>query len=58
LIKPNVIIHTAAFTAVDQCEIEIMKAFNINGMGTAYVANAASEVGARLIYISTDYVFN
>ncbi|MGY6210918.1 dTDP-4-dehydrorhamnose reductase [Cytobacillus firmus] len=58
LINPNVIIHTAAYTAVDQCETQIMKAFNINGLGTGYVANASSKVGARLIYISTDYVFD
>ncbi|MCM3708095.1 dTDP-4-dehydrorhamnose reductase [Cytobacillus firmus] len=57
-LKPDVIIHAAAFTAVDQCEIEIIKAFNVNAIGTAFVANAASRVGAKLFYISTDYVFD
>lgn len=58
LLKPNVIIHAAAYTAVDQCETEIKKAFNVNGVGTAYVSDAASKAGSKLLYISTDYVFD
>lgn len=56
--KPDLIIHTAAFTAVDQCEIDRKKAFEINGIGAGLVANEASKIGARMFYISSDYVFN
>lgn len=57
-LKPDVIIHTAGFTAVDQCEAEIRKAMIVNGIGTSYVSHAARKVDAHLIYISTDYVFD
>lgn len=57
-LKPDVIIHTAAFTSVDQCETEIRKAMTVNGIGTSYIALAAKKVNAKLIYISTDYVFD
>ena len=56
--SPNVIIHTAAFTAVDACETNIKHAFEVNAQGAANVANAAKEIGARMFYISSDYVFN
>ncbi len=56
--KPDAIIHAAAWTAVDACESDPQKAMRINGQGTANVASAAREVGARVIYISTDYVFD
>ena len=57
-IRPDVIIHAAAFTAVDRCESEPDVAFAVNALGTRHVAEAARQVGARLIYISTDYVFD
>lgn len=56
--SPGVIIHPAAFTDVDGCEAQSDKAFLVNGLGTRNVALAASEIGARLFYISTDYVFD
>ena len=56
--KPDVIIHPAAFTDVDGCEAQSDKAFLVNGLGTRNAALAASEIGARLFYISTDYVFD
>lgn len=56
--KPTIIVHAAAFTEVDQCEIDYRTAFEVNGLGTGYVAQAAEKVGARIIYISTDYVFD
>ncbi|WP_411335071.1 dTDP-4-dehydrorhamnose reductase [Metabacillus indicus] len=56
--KPEMIIHTAAFTDVEQCESNRRKAFEVNWRGTAAVARAAETVQARLIYISTDYVFD
>jgi dTDP-4-dehydrorhamnose reductase len=56
--KPKVIIHTAAFTNVDQCEIDRKQAFEVNGLGTGYIAHSAAKVGARMFYISSDYVFD
>ena len=55
---PEAIIHAAAWTAVDACESDIKKAMAINSDGTANVVNAARQIGARVIYISTDYVFD
>lgn len=56
--KPNVIINAAAYTAVDKAENEEELAFNINCNGPKYLAQAASKVGAAIIHISTDYVFD
>lgn len=55
---PDVIIHTAAYTNVDKAEHEPDAAMAVNADGTERVARAADKVGARLIYISTDYVFD
>ena len=55
---PEAIIHAAAWTAVDACESDIKKAMAINSDGTANVVNAARQIGARVIFISTDYVFD
>ncbi|WP_088103478.1 dTDP-4-dehydrorhamnose reductase [Halalkalibacter urbisdiaboli] len=57
-LKPDIILHTAAYTAVDQCEIEKMAAYEINALGSSYIAEAANVVGAKLIYFSTDFVFD
>lgn len=56
--KPDVVIHCAAMTAVDLCETEIEQAYRINAVGTANVAASCHRHGARLIAISTDYVFD
>ncbi|PWW31928.1 dTDP-4-dehydrorhamnose reductase [Cytobacillus oceanisediminis] len=56
--KPEIIIHAAAFTEVDQCEINIHKAFDVNGLGALNIAQAANKVKARMFYISSDYVFD
>jgi dTDP-4-dehydrorhamnose reductase len=56
--RPDAVIHAAAWTAVDACEAEPEKAFAINEAGTRHVAEAAHDVGARLCYVSTDYVFD
>ncbi|WP_258760050.1 sugar nucleotide-binding protein, partial [Cytobacillus firmus] len=47
-IKPHIIIHAAAFTAVDQCEIKCKEAFEVNGLGSGFVAQAANKVNARM----------
>lgn len=58
--KPDAVIHCAAWTAVDLAEDEenIPKVFAINAKGTEYIANACAKIGAKIIYISTDYVFD
>ncbi|MDP3091273.1 MAG: dTDP-4-dehydrorhamnose reductase [Nitrospira sp.] len=55
--RPDLIIHAGAYTDVDGAEREPDRAMAINAYGTAQVARAAARVGARLLYISTDYVF-
>ena len=57
-IKPDVIIHTAAFTAVDLAEKEQDKCFSINVDGTKNIADYCESINAELIFISTDYVFD
>ena len=56
--KVDAIIHAAAWTAVDACESDPQKAMAVNRDGTANIVSAARESGARVIYISTDYVFD
>ena len=56
--RPDVVIHAAAWTAVDACESDPEKALLVNGTATKYVADAAHSVGAHVVYISTDYVFD
>ena len=55
--QPKVVINTAAFVRVDDCETERDKAFQTNALGAANVAVRAQELGAKLVHISTDYVF-
>ncbi|MEC0241486.1 dTDP-4-dehydrorhamnose reductase [Paenibacillus dokdonensis] len=55
---PDVVIHCAAFTAVDAAEDDIDKAYQVNAGGTRNIAVAAEKAGAKLVYISTDYVFD
>lgn len=59
-LKPDAVIHCAAWTAVDAAEDEenIPKVRAINSLGTRYIANACTDIGAKIIYISTDYVFD
>ena len=56
--RPDAIVHCAAFTAVDRCETEREAAFAVNQLGNRYMQQAASDVGAYLVTISTDYVFD
>lgn len=59
-IHPDIIIHCAAWTAVDAAEDEENKekVHSINALGTRYIAEAAKAAGAKMVYISTDYVFD
>jgi dTDP-4-dehydrorhamnose reductase len=56
--RPDVVIHAAAWTAVDACESDSDKAMLVNGTATKYIADAAHAGGAHVVYISTDYVFD
>lgn len=56
--KPDVILHCAAYTKVDDCETQVERAFLVNATGAGNVARAANQIGAKLVYISTDYVFD
>ncbi len=56
--KPTVVINCAAFTDVDGCEENVDKAMEVNGEGVGYLAMACREVGALLVQVSTDYVFD
>jgi dTDP-4-dehydrorhamnose reductase len=57
-IHPDIVIHTAAYTNVDAAESECDQAYWINGVGTRNVAVASEQVNAKLMYVSTDYVFD
>lgn len=57
-IKPYAIINCAAYTAVDLCETEREAAFRVNTLGARNLAIAAAESQAKLVHISTDYVFD
>lgn len=56
--RPDVIINAAAYTAVDRAEQEHEHAFAVNARGPAHLAQAATACGARLLQVSTDYVFD
>lgn len=56
--QPDTVIHCAAMTAVDRCEIETELAWKLNAVGSANVAATCNRQGIRLIALSTDYVFN
>jgi dTDP-4-dehydrorhamnose reductase len=56
--EPNVAVLCAAMTNVDQCEREPVQAYEVNMEGALNVASACHQAGVRMVYISTDYVFN
>lgn len=57
-IRPDVVIHAAAYTDVDSCEQNVKGAFDVNAEGTKNLAQASFAVGAKIVYISTDYIFD
>ena len=57
-VKPDAILHCAAFTNVDAAEEDKETAYNVNALGPKYLAQAANKVGAKMVYVSTDYVFD
>lgn len=56
-VRPQVVVHTAAMTNVDACELRPEEAWAVNVVGAEHLARAAREAGAYLIFLSTDYVF-
>jgi dTDP-4-dehydrorhamnose reductase len=57
-IKPDVLINAAAYTAVDKAEEDIDAAYAVNELGTKYLATACKSINARLLHVSTDFVFD
>ncbi len=57
-IKPNYIINTAAMTNVDQCEEDKEECWDLNVNAVAYLAKASEQVGAFLLHLSTDFIFD
>src|SRR5215218_10123743 len=57
-IRPSVVINAAAYTAVDKAETEMSLALLINGYAVSNLATACKKIGARLLHVSTDYVFD
>lgn len=57
-LKPSVVINCAAYTDVDGCEAYSDLAMKVNGEGVANLANVTNSIGAKLVQISTDYVFD
>jgi len=58
LVRPDWVIHCAAFTNVDGCESEAGKAYRVNGDGARNVALACLAAGSKMLYLSTDYVYD
>ncbi|HEX5053958.1 MAG TPA: dTDP-4-dehydrorhamnose reductase [Planctomycetota bacterium] len=56
--RPRFVVHCGAITNVDGCEADALAAFRINGLSTAWVAEAAARASAGVIYVSTDFVFD
>lgn len=56
--RPDVIVHCAAYTAVDKAEDDCAACYSVNVSGTQNLCRAASELQAKFVYISTDYVFD
>src|SRR2546423_7316316 len=56
--RPEVLVTTAAFHKMEQTEADPVQTFLVNTIGARYVAEAARSVGARVVYVSTDYVFD
>lgn len=56
--NPDVVVHCAAYTAVDKAEDEKKLCYAVNVSGTEYIAEVCRELNAKMVYVSTDYVFN
>ena len=57
-LRPDAVVHAGAWTDVDGCETDPDRAFRVNALGTRHVVEGARLAGARVCYLSTDYVFD
>lgn len=57
-VRPAIVIHAAGYTDVDGCETNESEAFRVNAEGTRHIAMGAKQCGARVVFLSTDYVFD
>ena len=57
-LRPSIVLHLAAYTDVDGCELDEGRAFAVNAEGTKHVALAVSRCQAKMVHLSTDYVFD
>jgi len=57
-LRPRIILHAAAQSNVDRCELQPEESYIVNVEGARHVASAAARIGARLVYFSSDYVFD
>jgi dTDP-4-dehydrorhamnose reductase len=57
-LRPDIVLHAAAYTKVDACEDDPDTAYRVNALGTRWIADASHRVGAHLVAVSTDYVFD
>lgn len=56
--RPTVVFHTAAWTAVDDCQADEERAIAVNGLAVRWMVEGCQRVGAHLVHLSTDYVFD
>ena len=56
--RPEIVINTAAYHKTEECELNPEKSFSVNALGAFNVAKAAKEIGAKIFFFSTDYVFD
>ncbi|MHB8841432.1 MAG: SDR family oxidoreductase [Candidatus Aquicultor sp.] len=57
-VEPQIVVHAAAYTDVDGCESNVRDAYRVNAIGTRNIALACRKVGAAMLYVSTDFVFD
>jgi len=57
-LRPDIVVHAAAWTAVDACEADPDRALAVNALACRHVAEGARRVGAHVVHVSTDYVFD
>jgi len=58
MLRPDVVVNTAAWTAVDACESDVDRAYRVNALGPRWLRESCADAGAHLVHISTDYVFD
>ena len=56
--QPRIVINTAAFNRVDECEKQLLRSYEVNALGVKYIGQFAQKIGAMVVHISTDYVFD